>query len=584
MLIVCALAPGFLIAGFLTVTWYREARTGIFDRVQQAVRMAERRHQETRAGATAILRVAERRLREQPPEEACDALTEGFAVTGLLVVVGATTNGVSRIVCQSRQDERVPLVSDADRGAISLALASGDLAPGNYFLSADASGSRLGIAFPLSAQGEDAGYLVVFHPLDWFQEMSNDLGLPPGSALTIINSKGVMMARHPDPQEWVGRVIAGSPLFNLISGPAAAAVGEAEGADGLRRIYAFSRLGNDPHASYLVVGISAAPLRKAAIVGIVRTGMGLLFATLLALLVARAVAERLVLRQSRALIAGARKLADGDLSARIDLPGNADTEMEQLAQALNNLAAKVQLMQQAEAQRYSELRAQATLLEGANAEIDAQRRRLDGLSQELLRTQEKERQQIARELHDQMGQSLTAMKINLQIEKSVRGDSTHLAESFRIVDGLIAEVRDLALSLRPALLDEQGLRGALSYLLESESKRSGLQTRSEISIGDTRFTAEIELVVFRIAQESLTNAVRYAAACALTLTLARVGNHLVLTVTDDGTGFDVDAAADSGGFGLLGMRERAELANGQFRIDSGPGAGTSVHLTIPLPA
>jgi len=578
---VCALAPGFFIAGYRTWYQYRRAESELYERVQQAVRVAVRQHHDVVTGVTAVLVSERATISAGAWEHTCDAFRRSFAATALSFVVVERVAGVSRTLCEVSRGGRLPLLEDADQAAVGQALAAGRLTPGSHFLTGDSSGSRLGIVYPIPGR---PAYLAVFQPLDWFKGTAEDLGLPSDAVLGLTSADGVVMARYPNDKEWVGRVVADGPLFRQMSGAADSGVTDVLGVDGVSRIYAFSRLTlGTSRPSYLLVGISTVALRQEAVTQITRTGLGFLAAALTAWLLSGLVAERLFLRQSKALVDGARKLADGDFSVRIGSEGRGSAELIQLAHALDTLAAKIQTMQQSESHRYAELSGQAVELRAANAHIEAQRLHLDGLSQELLRAQETERQQIARELHDQMGQSLTALKINLQIERSTRGDSPHLAEGFRIVDGLIAEVRDLALSLRPPLLEEQGLSGAVSYLLSSESKRSGLRTIAKLMIGEARFPPDVELAVFRIIQEAITNAVRHAAATTIVVALECDGRRLDLAIIDDGIGFDVEAVSDAGrGFGLLSMRERATLAKGSFKLTSVPGGGSTIRVSIPV--
>lgn len=201
---------------------------------------------------------------------------------------------------------------------------------------------------------------------------------------------------------------------------------------------------------------------------------------------------------------------------------------------------------------------------------------LEILSRRLLAAQEEERQRIARELHDQAGQALTALKITLQMPAS----ATRRAESLALADEVLAQVRALSFDLRPSLLDDLGLPAALCAHAERLCKRAKLALRLDLAHFETRPAGEIETACFRIAQEALTNVLRHAGAGAVTITLQREGDAVLLAVRDDGRGFDPARAADAS-LGLLGMRERAELAGGRFEIESASGRGTTVRARLP---
>jgi PAS domain S-box-containing protein len=216
--------------------------------------------------------------------------------------------------------------------------------------------------------------------------------------------------------------------------------------------------------------------------------------------------------------------------------------------------------------------------------------RLQTLSHRLLEVQETERRQLARELHDEIGQALTAIKINLQTLKQfpdLATDASRIDESTRIVDRALGQVRTLSLELRPPMLDDFGLAAALRWLVDQHARRTGLLAEFRSGAKDARFDAAAETACFRVAQEALTNVARHSGARHVTVELQTQEGGLHLRVSDDGAGFDVLAArrraAQGASFGLLGMEERATLAGGGIEWRSAPGEGTEVHAWFPLP-
>lgn len=213
---------------------------------------------------------------------------------------------------------------------------------------------------------------------------------------------------------------------------------------------------------------------------------------------------------------------------------------------------------------------------------------LRALSRRVLEVQEAERRLVAIELHDQLGQSLTAIKINLQANAHLQDQevSEQTSENIRIVDDALQQVRSLALSLRPPMLDDLGLVPALRWMAGQHSERSGFVTNLYAARLPGRLDPDIEVACFRIVQEALTNIARYARPTTVAIILSDLGSDLVLSVQDDGCGFDVDAsrakALAGKSVGVLGMEQRAGLVGGSLVIESTPGSGSTVRLRCPL--
>ncbi len=225
----------------------------------------------------------------------------------------------------------------------------------------------------------------------------------------------------------------------------------------------------------------------------------------------------------------------------------------------------------------------------AQEELSGAYDRLMTLTRGLEAAKEEERRHIARELHDEMGQALTAVKINLRLMGRQSGDDGPLGrigDTIGLVDRLIQGVRDLSLDLRPPLLDELGLIAALRGYLEAIAARAELGIDLDLDETLGRLPPELEIAAFRIVQEAVTNAVRHAGASHIRVRLQRGDGELNLRIQDDGHGFDVAAVAgrSTGGqhLGLLGIRERARMLGGDVALDSTPGHGTDVRVRIPL--
>jgi signal transduction histidine kinase len=204
----------------------------------------------------------------------------------------------------------------------------------------------------------------------------------------------------------------------------------------------------------------------------------------------------------------------------------------------------------------------------------------------IVRAQEEERKHVARELHDQLGQMLS--KTLLTIESSCRGckeEHAHCSEIRGDIRAMIDEVRQLAYNVRPAILDDYGLNQALEKYVNETAKRVNFSIDYEGAVPTERehiASPEIEVTLYRIAQEAITNIMRHAKATEASVVLMCRETEIVLIIEDNGQGFDTKDAGSSKTLGLVGMRERAALVGGGLVIDSESGKGTTIRVRIPL--
>jgi signal transduction histidine kinase len=217
------------------------------------------------------------------------------------------------------------------------------------------------------------------------------------------------------------------------------------------------------------------------------------------------------------------------------------------------------------------------------------RRQLQLLSQQLLEVQEAERHHIARELHDEIGQALTALKVNLQSVKRLTDYSdleSPLDDSIGLVERTLQQVRTLSLDLRPSLLDDLGVVSALRWYVDRQAQRAGFEAKFIAELPDKRLPSDLETTCFRVVQEALTNIIRHAQAKHVWIELRDAENLLELVIRDDGVGFDVGAVAEHAAgdlsLGILGMQERVQLIGGQITIESDPNQGTEIQVYFPL--
>ncbi len=216
---------------------------------------------------------------------------------------------------------------------------------------------------------------------------------------------------------------------------------------------------------------------------------------------------------------------------------------------------------------------------------------LQMFSRQLIEAQEDERRRISRELHDQIGQILTAIKMNLHTVQEVRQVSEigcYVKDNLEAVDEALRLVRDLSVDLRPPVLDDFGLVTALCWYVDRYTRRTGLEVDVVIEMPDQnqRFSRDVETACFRIAQEALTNVVRHAQPSQVSLQLVKDGNVLLLSIKDDGVGFDLESlrrrAPRAATLGLISMQERAHAAGGTMEIDSAISKGTEIRFKLNL--
>lgn len=216
-------------------------------------------------------------------------------------------------------------------------------------------------------------------------------------------------------------------------------------------------------------------------------------------------------------------------------------------------------------------------------ELTHQRFQLRALTRRLVEVQESERRHIARELHDEIGQVLTGLKLALEtVPKPLPEDvAVILEKAQKLVEDLMAVARDISQGLRPPMLDDLGLLPALEWLIEKYSTQSEVRVIFETEGLNLRLDSEAEIAVFRIAQEALTNVARHAGAHRVTLRVVANAQAVHVEVEDEGIGFDPETVPLTAS-GLTGMRERAVALGGRLTVDSAPGRGTRLVAELPL--
>ena len=225
----------------------------------------------------------------------------------------------------------------------------------------------------------------------------------------------------------------------------------------------------------------------------------------------------------------------------------------------------------------------------AQKALERSARELQALSRRLVEVQEAERRELARELHDRVGQGLTALGVNLRLLKGALGPDAaaagaRLDDSTSLLESTVQAIENVTSELRPPMLDDAGLFHALKWYGEQFSRRSGIAVSVRSAHPERRIGAPAEIALFRIAQEALTNVLKHAAARRVEIALERSPRACIMTISDDGVGLDVSGAASPQarvGLGMVTMRERAQAVGGTFSVSRSGARGTRIEAAVP---
>jgi PAS domain S-box-containing protein len=223
----------------------------------------------------------------------------------------------------------------------------------------------------------------------------------------------------------------------------------------------------------------------------------------------------------------------------------------------------------------------------AEKDLDESYKAIRKLTSHIQNVREEERTNIAREIHDELGQQLTVMKMDVSwINKKLVTDDEIIKEKVKgmltMLDETVKSVRRISSELRPSLLDDLGLTAAMEWQLFEIKKRSGIKINFNAPEKELKLPDLIKTGLFRIFQESLTNVIRHAGAKSVKVNLEQKDHQLTLSIEDDGKGFDKGKIADKRTLGILGMKERTSMIGGTYEINSIPGKGTVVEVVIPM--
>jgi signal transduction histidine kinase len=244
-------------------------------------------------------------------------------------------------------------------------------------------------------------------------------------------------------------------------------------------------------------------------------------------------------------------------------------------------------LQQSVMERTAELESEIAERKTAEAELVDAAERLRQLSNYIENIREEERQNISKEIHDELGQYLTVLKMDVsRLGKKVTAIDASFTTNINIIlesiNKLVETVRKISSELRPGMLDDIGLAATLDWYCQDFSKKTGIKTSFNSDLDNDKFSQQLNTSIFRILQESLTNVVKHSEARVAEVSLSCEGHHLVLLIEDNGKGLDFSVVNTNKGLGILVMKERAMTISGTYNITSTPGKGTSIEVSVPL--
>ena len=464
----------------------------------------------------------------------------------------------------------------SDRIWFQRALASRQFAFGDYQIGRISNKPVLVLSCPaFSPDGEVLAVVFAALKLEWLNrlELYKEGDLPAGTTITKMDAGGLVLGHQPGPESWSGQQFPVEKVRQAALKQGRGLV-EARDPEGVSRIYVFESLMSDwqDREVYFILGVP----KKIALANSKRmmlrnmTGMGII--AVAALLAAWFGAEKVILKPVKAMVKATREFAAGNLRTRTGMSSGLD-ELSQLASAFDQMAEKLE-QRQAERDR-------------AEREIRDSREQLRNLSAHLQSVREEERTRMAREIHDELGQGLTALKMDVSWlnRRLLEEDATFknkLTSMEEVIDRTIETVQKLSGELRPGMLDDLGLAAAIEWQAEEFQNRTGIKCEVYLSPEETLLNRDQSTTMFRIFQETLTNVIRHARATKVEVRLEEQNGSIVLEVADNGRGITQSEISDPKSFGLIGMRERVYFLDGEVTIVGSPGKGTRIKVTLPL--
>jgi len=447
-----------------------------------------------------------------------------------------------------------PLVSDTLRpSAESLQLVQQGISTQDALFFTASHVPVLAVATPLMQAGQVEGLIITWTAVPGLWTYLTDLTIGETGYIYIIDQNGRLVS-SPSP------VSGQSPASTSTLSPTLTTAGGLSGPEGRLETGVYQGLNGEPVIGRLAP-IENSPWRVVAEIPVAEANDRLrslliilsailLFGVAVAISVAR-LFSRWLLQPIHVLHDSATRISEGDLAHRIAL--DREDELGFLASAFNQMVATLE-------QTINELRR---------------------VSLNLLSAQEVERRRIAREIHDELGQTLTALRLNLWMGLQKQPDNQILAAAHQQATAVQEKARTLSHELRPAMLDDLGLLPTLEWYIDRVEQRANLAIVLDTDLDEACLPSSIKTTLYRLVAEALTNITKHAQASVVEIKLTQEDQQLSLTISDDGLGFDTTRLEKTQSLGIAGMRERINLLHGDFLIQSKLGEGTQIAITLP---
>ena len=457
----------------------------------------------------------------------------------------------------------------SDRKFFRQALQTKQFSVGSFEIGRVTHQPSINFGYPiLTERGEVKAVIFAALDLSWLavHEQASMSHLQLGSIFAKMDSNGIVVAYQPGSSERLGKPLPWTFLEAIKRN--GHGIAEDSSPDGIFRIFAFDAVSGSKLFGgdlYVVIGLPKDSLLAVFKRFLVQNTSAIGVVALLVLAFAWISSEFLILRPARAILHTTEELRGGNLNARTGLLrkegdiGRLAFSVDQMAGTLQNLEGKLR---------------------------DSQSR-LRNLATHLLSAREEERKRVAREVHDELGQVLTAMKMDLRwVEKRLEPTQSGVRDKIREVVGLtdqtIRTVQRISSELRPGVLDDLGLVAGIEWLGEDFSRRSGIPCTVQVEVSESYIGSNSATALFRVIQEALTNIARHARASRASVEFTKSDGNLQISVRDDGVGITKKQIEAQSSLGLIGIRERVEGLGGMMSISGEAGAGTTIVITIPL--
>jgi len=463
-----------------------------------------------------------------------------------------------------------------DRKWFKQTLESLDFSVGRFSVAPSTGDPVWVVSYPvLGADRQAAAVVFAVIDINWLSHFTSDasIQIPAGSTLSQMDAAGVLISYQPEKRAWIEGKFSDGQLYRSVSNKKRGII-ESHDDNGNLLISAFAPLTGayrDREATFILsvpAKIAYADSNRS-----LRYHLALLAAVfVLAMIAARLASHYFVLRDIEALVRANEMLAQGNLNTRIRTI-RPKGELGQLAVAFNKMA--------------SALEKQDKNRKVAEEKLKNSREKLRNLTEYIQTVREKERTRIAREIHDNLGQALTALKMDLSwLDKRLAAGQTEIMDKIDSMAALIQEtiqiVQRVSAELRPGILDDFGLVAAIEWQAEEFQQRTNINTRVSLTEEPIDISKDQSTAVFRIYQEALTNVIRHANASEVEVVLEKEEGRLLLTIKDNGRGISPEEISSPRSFGLIGMQERVYPWKGEVIFQGLQNQGSTVTVSIPL--